>query len=430
MKKKVIIVGTGAGGATVAKELANLYDVVIVEAGREFQPFKANLSGLEKLRKTGLFFDERQIQLLFPSMKIRKTADKMVLVNGIATGGTTTLSTGNALRMDKDLKAIGIHLNDEFNELFEEVPISIEHHKKWRSATKRLFDICHKMGFEPQITPKMGLYHHCIQCGRCVLGCPQGVKWDSRKFLQIALKNGARLMTGACVIKVAIRNGSAVGVHIEKNWRRRFLPADLVILAAGGFGTPVILHNSGIKCEPKLFVDPVLCVAAEWHDAMLNREIPMPFFIQQKHFMVSPYFDHLSFYFNRDWRVPARRILSLMIKLADENNGSIRGKKINKKLLKIDRDRLQKGIELCTEILLQFGVTRKHIFLGTINAGHPGGMLPLTKQSAITFHPEALPNNLYVADATLFPRSQGNPPILTIMAMAKRVSHMCKKALS
>ena len=37
-----------------------------------------------------------------------------------------------------------------------------------------------------------------------------------------------------------------------------------------------------------------------------------------------------------------------------------------------------------------------------------------------------LPESLYVADASLLPRSLGNPPILTIIAMAKRVSKICR----
>ena len=37
-------------------------------------------------------------------------------------------------------------------------------------------------------------------------------------------------------------------------------------------------------------------------------------------------------------------------------------------------------------------------------------------------HHDVLPDNLYVADASLLPRSMGNPPILTIMALAKRVA--------
>jgi choline dehydrogenase-like flavoprotein len=60
--------------------------------------------------------------------------------------------------------------------------------------------------------------------------------------------------------------------------------------------------------------------------------------------------------------------------------------------------------------------------LGTLNAGHPGGMFPLTEKEADTFHHAVLPENLFIADANLIPKSLGNPPILTIIAIAKRVS--------
>ena len=69
------------------------------------------------------------------------------------------------------------------------------------------------------------------------------------------------------------------------------------------------------------------------------------------------------------------------------------------------------------------------MFLGTLNAGHPGGMLPLTSADAETLHPGRLPANMYVADATLFPRSLGNPPILTILALATRVARVAMEAM-
>jgi choline dehydrogenase-like flavoprotein len=54
-------------------------------------------------------------------------------------------------------------------------------------------------------------------------------------------------------------------------------------------------------------------------------------------------------------------------------------------------------------------------------------MLPLTAGQARTFHDPRLPENLFVADASLFPASLGNPPILTIMAMAKRIAKICRR---
>jgi hypothetical protein len=65
-----------------------------------------------------------------------------------------------------------------------------------------------------------------------------------------------------------------------------------------------------------------------------------------------------------------------------------------------------------------------HIILGTLNAGHPGGMLPLTAAEKDSLHPSVLPSNLYVADATLHPEALGNPPILTIMALAERIASL------
>lgn len=422
--KRVIVIGSGAGGAAVAKKLQGNFQVTVLEAGREFKPFSFSFFALEKLRKTGLFFDEREIQLLFPSMKVQKTEDKMVMVNGTGLGGTTTLSAGNALRVDGQLKEIGIDLDDEFEELYREIPITYEHKNKWQDTSKRLFEICTEMDLNPQQLPKLGDYSHCTGCGSCVMGCRYGVKWDSRHFLKDAERQGAMLVTGCKVVEVVVENDLVTGVKAQHGLKSVFIPADVVILAAGGFSTPVILQNSGIECERRLFVDPVLCVAAENRGSFQNKELSMPFAVQREHYILSPYFDYLSFFFNKSWRYPAADTLALMIKLADTCTGSAEDKKINKTLTEIDKERLQEGVELCREILGRYGIKKDQIFLGTINAGHPGGMLPLTELEAESFHDSRLPENLYVADATLFPESLGNPPILTIMAMAKRVGNI------
>ncbi len=422
--RRAIVVGTGAGGATAARELQGRFDVTVLEAGKEFVPFGMNLNVMEKLRPTGLLFDPREIRLLFPPMNVGKTAGGMVLVKGIASGGTTTLATGNALRCDGDLKALGIHLDEEFDELYREIPVSVDHRRKWRRSTRRLFDVCSGMGLDPCVTPKMVDYAKCRRCGRCVLGCPGGAKWDSRRFLDDALSMGARVAWGCTAGKIRTVNGEAAGVEVRRGRNREFLPADVVVLAAGGLGTPRILRSSGIAVEPRLFVDPVLCVAARWKSAYQNREVPMPFVVNRDRYIVSPYFDHLSFFFNREWRIPAENIVSLMVKLADESAGSVNGQ-VSKDLTPADESRLREAVLLCRDILAGFGVDRNRTFLGTLNAGHPGGMLPLTEREAGTFHNPGLPPNVYVADATLFPRSPGNPPMFTIMAMAKRVSKVC-----
>lgn len=419
---RALVVGSGAGGAVVAKELQGQLDVTIVEAGREFRPLRWPLAPLERLRSTGLLVDEREIRLFLPAMRARKASGGMVLINGVTVGGTTTIATGNAVRVDGDVKALGIDLDPEFDELEREIPITTAHQLGWHGITRELFSACADLRLQPQPTPKMGVHERCVHCGRCVLGCPANVKWDSRRFVERAIGQGARLITGCRVERLVIRNGRAIGVEAREGLRRRFLPADLVVLAAGGLGTPLILRRSGIPCEPRLSVDPVLCVAATRPGSALCHEVAMPFVVQRDGYIVSPYFDYLSFFFNRSWRQPATDIVSLMVKIADASAGDLANGRVRKELTPEDRARLDAGVRDCHAILEHLGIPPERTFLGTLNAGHPGGMLPLGVREAESMHDERLPQNVYVADASLLPRSLGNPPSLTIMALAKRVA--------
>jgi choline dehydrogenase-like flavoprotein len=354
-------------------------------------------------------------------MQIRKTAD-MVLVNGTGTGGTTTICCGNAVRMDQDLRAIGIDLDPEFEEIFQQIPISTGHQKAWRKHTRRLFQISQAMGLKPVPMPKMGDFDRCKSCGRCIFGCPEGVKWDSRQFLNEAVEKGAELITGCRVESLEIEAGRVTGAWAQHGLGYQFYRADLVVLAAGGFATPAILEESGIPCEPRLFVDPVLTVATRWPGSHQCREVEMPFVIQMPGYILSPYFDFLSFFFNGDWKYPARDILGIMIKLAESDEGSVTRQGVQKTLTDADKERLAAAQKVVTEIFCRLGAKEEDLFLGTVNAGHPGGSLPLTEREARSLHHERLPHNLYIADASLLPRSLGNPPILTIIALAKRVS--------
>ena len=426
--KTAIVVGSGAGGSSVARELQGDFQVTVLEAGGPFQPFEGNLRRLEqaRLRLAGLFFSERQIEWLVPYMKVARTADGMVLVKGIGQGGTTTLSTGSAVRHDRDLKALGIELDDEFESLARELPISTGHQARWHVTTLEAYRVCRDLGMDPQPTPKMIRMERCVSCGRCVLGCARGAKWDIREHLQQAVDNGAELISGCKVREVVIEHGRAIGVMAAHGSRGRLHRADLIVLAAGGFGTPAILRRSGIECTGGLFVDPVLCVAARWKGAAQHREIPMPFIIQEEHYAISPYFDYLSYFFDRNWRHPAGDIFSLMIKLADTGAGTVTHKGVRKRLQQSDQAHLRDGVDRCKAILHGMGAKDADIIVGTLNAGHPGGMLPLTERESRTLHHAHLPSNLYVADATLLPRSMGNPPILTIMALAQRVARQCR----
>lgn len=405
-----------------ARRLQGAFDVTILEAGRDFRPLRPDFRLPERLKRLHLLRDARMAGALLPAMRIRRARDGMLLVTGRGTGGTTTLATGNALRLDSALRSMGVDLDAEFRELAREIPTTTNHRPVWSAPSRRLFDVCQEMRLDPLPLPKMGHQERCRGCGHCVVGCPHGVKWDARIPLRQAQTRGASLRTGWQVREVAIRDGAASGVVATSGLRRRLFPADVVVLSAGGLGTPPILLRSGIPCEPRLFVDPVLCVAARWSGARQDSELSMPFAVQRDSLIVAPYFDHLSYFFDPRWRPGAGDIFSIMIKLADEGAGSAGLRDTDKRLTPGDRARLAAAIELCTEMFARLGVRRRELFMGMLNAGHPGGMLPLTAADAATLHPAVLPPNLWVADASLFPQSPAGPPILTIMALALAVA--------
>ena len=421
MGKKIIVIGTGAGGAAAAATIAKTHDVTILEAGGTFHPLSVNMDFFARLRATGMFLDERMIRFLLPNMVVRKS-DAMIMVNGTGVGGTTTLATGNAVRCDGHLKALGLDLDAEFAQLYRELPIRTEHHRYWTPATREMFENFQALGLDPQVTPKFLKRAGCANCGHCAVGCPTDAKWDTRELIKAAENRGAKLVTRCQVTDLDIKGGRVQTANARIGSKHVQYEADIFVLAAGGFGSPVILEHSGITCEKTLFVDPVLCVAGVRKGFGQSRQLLMPFYSTQDGYMLSPYMDYLSFFFNRQWRHPMSDIISLMVKMSDDSTGDVKERKIEKPLTQDDRDRLAAGTEKCMEILNRMGVPGEDVFFGTLNAGHPGGMLPLNEKTVATMHDPALPENLYIADATIMPRSAGMPPILTIMAMALRVA--------
>ncbi|MGZ7049813.1 MAG: GMC family oxidoreductase N-terminal domain-containing protein, partial [Methanobacterium sp.] len=247
---RAIVVGTGAGGATAARELAkNGYDVLILEAGKEFKPFRRLLSVAGPLRRTGLLGDEKTITRLFPPMDTMRSANDLVLVRGITTGGSTVLSCGNMVRAEHGLKEIGLDLTPEFEEIERNIGITEFPRERWQSVTRNMFESAEKLGLEPKATPKAVDSVKCISCGLCELGCTTGARWDSRRFVDDAFQNGAILQTSSPVEKVIIENGQSKGVVVKSGNNLRTLKSDIVVLAAGGIGTAQILKASGLPAK-------------------------------------------------------------------------------------------------------------------------------------------------------------------------------------
>ena len=92
MDADIAVIGSGAGGAVVSKELAELgYNVVIIEEGRYFTREDFNLNPLESTLKM-----YRQA-----GQSLAIGTPLFLLPLGCTVGGTTTINSGTCLRMPR-----------------------------------------------------------------------------------------------------------------------------------------------------------------------------------------------------------------------------------------------------------------------------------------------------------------------------------------
>ncbi len=427
---KVIIVGSGAGGATAARELAMKgFKVTVLEAGEHFKPFTRRLSWTKPLRRAGLLGSERTISRVFKHMATMRSSKDLVLVRGITTGGCTVVATGNMVRADRGLKEIGLNLSGEFNELEQLIGISSVPRSMWRLETKRMFKAAQKLGLNPKSTPKVVDSNSCASCGLCELGCSTGARWDARRFLDDAINHGCVLKINSPVQRVVHEKGRVRGVVVGSGRAAKTLKADLVILAAGGIGTAQILKASGLPAQDRLWADIVLTVGGKSKNAQMLKEPPMVWYAKKEDYIISPYIDILSHWFHKPWRnVSINDRVGIMIKLADTENGTVnKDGTVTKELTTNDRKRLDEAGAVVKDIMTTAGINGPFVD-SMLNAGHFGGTVPLNKEDISSMHPSGLPAGLWVADLSLVPRSQGMPTILLTATIALRVARKVAEA--
>jgi NAD-dependent dihydropyrimidine dehydrogenase PreA subunit len=175
---RAIVVGSGAGGATAARELLKRgFKVIILEAGHPFNPLSYGISWLSHFRGTLLLKDEHSIEKVFPHMQTTRSSGDLVIFRGVTEAGSTVLSCGNMVRAERGLKEIGLDLTPEYEELERSLEINPVLKEKWRPLSRRIFDEAEKMGFSPKPTPKAVNQKKCIACGFCELDCASGANY-------------------------------------------------------------------------------------------------------------------------------------------------------------------------------------------------------------------------------------------------------------
>jgi choline dehydrogenase-like flavoprotein len=412
---EVLIVGSGVGGATIAKELAvRGKKVTILEKGHYHR------LGTER-RSRGFY-------------SVEKTPEGVEIFRAFMVGGTSVITLANGVRsLQTELSILGLDLvEEEFSEAERELKIAPVPEKFLGERARRLMTATTELGYDVKVMPKFIDFSKCKGCGMCVFGCQYGAKWSSQNFIGEAQRAGAKLLTDTTLDQVLHSNGAVKGVRVRGPSGSRDIEATKI--AAGGLGTPVILQRSGIdNAGSHLFADLVVETYGLLNEGNMKDELGMSVLIDDFHkkdgFILSPVLSttrnmFLNLYQPLSKKMQAfarKRTLAMMTKITYDDAGRIdRDGTIHKPVTESDRRKLDKGDAISREILTKAGVNPRTLYTTKITAGHPGGTAGIGR--VVNKDLETEVHGLFVSDASVFPQAPGLPPVLTIIALSKRLS--------
>ncbi len=190
---KVLIVGSGAGGATVAKELATRgVEVVILEKGR-YHRLGGERGALGFY--SGSISFSKFLRNLSPG---ERSVEGVEILRAFMVGGTSIVTFANGVRaLQEELRSLGIGLEEEFAEAERELGVISLPESLIGERARILMDASRECGYNVKYMPKFIDPSKCRSCGSCVLGCRYGAKWSAQRFIGEAVKAGARLVTEA-----------------------------------------------------------------------------------------------------------------------------------------------------------------------------------------------------------------------------------------
>lgn len=392
--KDVIVVGTGAGGATVGNELTKKgIKVTFIERG----PYDTTGNAYTHYDNC-----DAGVELL-------KTS---------CVGGTTLVTAGNAVRTcQASFKNIGIDLEAEFQVIEDEIGVSTLPDSHFGDGTKLIMETAQELGFNTQKMPKFIDPQSCKPCGKCAFGCPRDAKWTSQEYINQAMDNGARLITDTDITELIIKNNEIKGV---KSNNKEF-HADAVVLAAGGIGTPRILRKSNIEAGNHLFVDSFVTVGGLLKNIQFHKEVAMNAIITLDDVILAPHYSEILANNLKTFNATSNDILGIMVKIPDEPSGKVREDYIEKFSTAKDVGLLSKGAAAAGAILKEAGIDPKTLTSTIARGAHPGGTAAIGE--VVDKNLETEVSGLFVSDASVFPWAPGAPPVLTIVALAKRLGN-------
>ncbi|CUI04408.1 Uncharacterized protein MJ1450 [Janthinobacterium sp. CG23_2] len=409
-----IVVGSGPGGASVARELASRgLRVLILEQGSA-APLSGTLGQMARIAA-------------IPGKGAFVHRDGSLLVQGINAGGSSSINFATAA--DPPLArfaAHGIDLAPALRALRAELPIGPLPDALFGPMATRIMQGARALGMEWHKLDKMIRPQLCrTGCWRCAYGCPFGAKWSARDFIDEACRHGTTLIDAARATRVLLEHGKAVGVEYLRDGTARHALAPLVILAGGGVGSPRLLHQSGLRAQTSsLFSDPVVALMGSVDGLDGGAEVPMAAGMRLDEAGITladmtlpkPMYQGFTAQAGRFDRLFAhRRTLSIMVKIGDQTGGAVGPRWVDKTLHPADRSKFAQGEAMARAILAACGAS--HVFKSRHFAAHPGGSVPIG--DGVDANLQAGAPGLYVCDASVIPGPWGLPPTLTLLCLGK-----------
>jgi len=411
-----IVVGTGPGGASVGRELARQGARVLFLEQGDAAPIAGTLG-------------QMAARAAVPGRGAFLHRDMSLLVRALTTGGTSIINFATAAAPpDAVFAAHGIDLAPALRAWREELPLGPLPDALVGPMAARIMIAARSLSLDWRKLDKMIRPAACLSgCWRCVYGCPFSAKWSARELVDDAVRAGAVLKAGARVTRVRIANGRAAGVDAVVNGLLHSWDAPLVVLAAGGIGSPRLLAASGLMtAAPAFFSDPVVAVMGSVGDVKGGAEVPMAAGFSEHAAGIAyadltlprPMYQAFAAQAGRFDRLFAHgHTLSIMVKIRDEASGRIGPRWVDKTLQPADRQKFERGIAVARSVLARAGA--RHIFASHHFAAHPGGSVPIGAQ--VDSDLQTSTPGLYVCDASVIPGPWGLPPTLTLLCLGRRL---------
>jgi len=479
----VVVVGTGAGGAVVGRELAESgLAVVFVEEGRYFD--RADFTGRpfemqQKLyRRGGSTFSIGNVGIPIPL--------------GQTVGGTTTVNSGTCFRTpDRVLHQwqheLGLHDlgPDQLGPYFDRVEAILgvaEGKPELMGGNGHVIARgCEALGFTRHGPLKRNA-PDCDGQGVCCFGCPTDAKRSTNvSYVPLALKAGAELFSNAKMTRVLIEGGKAVGV-VAKTYDGNTLTvrARSVVIACGSIMTPLVLGQQGLanrsgELGKNLSIHPACGALAEFDEQILGwKGIPQGYSVDELHEegilfegaalplemtvtvtqLIGPDLVRLAESFDH--------VASFGFLVEDHSRGSV-GSVMGQPVIRYwlgDKDvaHIKRGLDVLSQIYFAAGAKRIHCPIAgfdvlespddlaklrrakinardlDLSAYHPLGTARMGIDPAHSVvdqdHQTHDTRGLYIVDGASVPTSLGVNPQVTIMAMATRAAEKIAGALA